>query len=117
VKKPMSVPWAYVYDGSSEWSIGPKDDPQADDGVSITIWSHDDDMATSTAAFIVEAANNYDRLRAENEELAFQLDIALKTLGELRQGFEQELSGDTCQNIDKIIAKGEQALKSAEAKK
>lgn len=57
------------------------------------------------------------RLRKANEELVFQLDIALKTLGELRQGFEQELSGDTCANIDAIIAKGEQALQSSESDK
>lgn len=63
---------------------------------------------------IVNAVNSIDRLRKANEELVFQLDIALKTLGELRQGFEQELSGDTCANIDAIIAKGEKALQSSE---
>ena len=28
LKKASPRPWGYTYDGSSDWSIGPKDDPQ-----------------------------------------------------------------------------------------
>ncbi len=61
------------------------------------------------ATFIVRAVNAH-------EELVYQFTIALKTLGELRGGFEQELSGGTCENIDKIIEKGKQAIAKAEGK-
>jgi hypothetical protein len=47
--------WGYTYDGSSTWSIGPYDDPQAD--ARLTIVDRDDDRAREIAQLICDALN------------------------------------------------------------
>ena len=89
-----------------DWNVDPIKRKEVETG-EVQIWA---DVPEETASEIIKVCNAYAALQAENAELAYQLDIALKTLDQLRGGFEQELSGDTCENIDKIIAKGKQAL-------
>lgn len=71
-----AVPWGYVYDGSSEWSIGPADDPQSNPV--MTIWSKDDAKAEANAAFVVKAVNAYELIiEALNEaEKIYNNDLA-----------------------------------------
>ena len=52
-----SAPWGYCYDGSSDWSVGPKDDPQ--DGI-ITVSSGDDEVARTHSAVVAECLNALD---------------------------------------------------------
>jgi len=47
-------PWGYTYDGSSQWSIGPAEDPQGDDCVA-SIWDRNDERARANARLIAAA--------------------------------------------------------------
>jgi hypothetical protein len=80
MNKHTPTPWGFIYDGSSEWSIGPADDPQSNPV--MTIWSKDDDKARANAAHIVKCVN-------EREELVEALSILLK---EYRQFLWDEFS-------------------------
>lgn len=61
LKKASPRPWGYTYDGSSDWSIGPKDDPQVNPVMNI--WTKDDDKAHANAQIICIAINKFERMR------------------------------------------------------
>lgn len=46
-------PWGFTYDGSSDWSIGPADDPQARRIASV--WDRDDARAEANVRLIAAA--------------------------------------------------------------
>jgi len=58
--KHTPTPWGYTYDGSSDWSIGPVNDPQSNPVMNV--WSKDDDKARANAGFIVRAVNSHEAL-------------------------------------------------------
>jgi hypothetical protein len=47
-------PWGYTYDGSSDWSIGPADDPQGDGRVAH-VWDKNDERARANVSLIAAA--------------------------------------------------------------
>lgn len=57
-------PYAYCYDGSSDWSIGPVGDPQ---GLAVcTVHDRNDDRARAICQFLVAAANSYANSQQES---------------------------------------------------
>jgi hypothetical protein len=46
-------PWGYTYDGSSDWSIGPVADPQAEQVARV--WDKNDERARAKASLIAAA--------------------------------------------------------------
>jgi len=62
MKSHSPLPWGYCYDGSSDWSIGPADDPQ--ENPACGVWSKDDAKALADCKLICTAVNNHDRLLA-----------------------------------------------------
>ena len=50
-------PWGYVYDGSSDWSIGPMPDPQANSVAHI--WDRNDERAVANVRLVAAAPDGY----------------------------------------------------------
>jgi hypothetical protein len=48
-------PWAWVYDGSSDYSIGEAEDPQAKAVAGVYAWGRDYDTAEANCALIAAA--------------------------------------------------------------
>lgn len=48
-------PWAWTYDGSKDYSIGPAEDPQVDAVAHVYAWQRNDDRAAANCALIAAA--------------------------------------------------------------
>lgn len=65
----------YCYDGSSDWSIGPKEDPQVNP--LCHVWDRNDDRAKAKCELIVNAVNTYTRQREVIDALTKELEAIL----------------------------------------
>lgn len=64
-------PWGFTYDGSSDWSIGPADDPQARRIASV--WDRDDARAEANVRLIAAAPELLAACKALSDALASRL--------------------------------------------
>ncbi len=97
-RTPTPEEYGYTYDGSSEWSIGPKAETQVDP--ICTVWDRNDDRAKAKVMLIVNALNAYAALQAENAELRYAGQAMRDTLDNF---------GDSAE-VQRVIEQWDQAL-------
>lgn len=95
-------PWGWTYDGSSDFSIGEADDPQAKPVASVHAWRDDFNRARANCALIAAAP---DMLMALKEAIH---EIALISK-------ELEAGRDTTPNVD-VVLRMYDAITKAEGK-